>query len=173
MRKKTRTMTKKISCLLANPISTTPIYKNLRLTQTTCLKMTKKMIIIIEEIIYLANRKRGSNTLMKAKKIKKKITTILTTLVKELPRRDKEPLAAMIFSRKSINSHSSINKSMLEEGFKRNLIIIIELSDCRCPIVRKYLKGAVLRMVTKYGEISGRHYKTLARTIVKNKMQEA
>jgi len=79
----------------------------------------------------------------------------------------------MTFSRKSTNSHSSINKSMLEEGFRQNLIIIIEVPDYRCPIVRKYLKGAAQRMVTKSGEISGRHYKTLARTIVKNKIQEA
>ena len=45
-------MTKKISYLLANPIMTTLIYKNLRPTQMTCLTKTKKMIIIIEEIIY-------------------------------------------------------------------------------------------------------------------------
>jgi hypothetical protein len=58
------------------------------------------------------------------------------------------------------------------EGSRQNLIIIIELPDCRCPIVRKYLKGVAQLMVTKSGVISGRHYKTLARTIVKNKMQE-
>lgn len=133
--------------------------------------MMKKKIIIIEEIIFLANRKRGSNTLKKGKKTKKKITT-MKTQVNELLRRDREPLVVMTFSRKSINSHSSINKSMLE-GSTQNLIIIIELPDCRCPIVRKYLKGVALRMGTKYGVILGRHYKTLARTIVKNKMQEA
>jgi hypothetical protein len=165
-------MTKKISYLLVNPILTTLIYKNLRPTQTTCLMMKKMMIIIIEEITYLANRKRGSNILKKAKKIRRKITTITIMQENELPLRDKEPLAAMTFSRKSINSHSSINKSMQEEEFMQNLIII-EQPDYRCPIVRKYLKGAALRMGTKSGETSGRHYKTLARTIVKNKMQEA
>lgn len=133
-------------------------------------KMNK--IIIIIEIIYSANRKRGSNTLKKEKKIKKKITTMIMQ-TNGLLHRDKEPLAAMTSSRKNINSLSSINNSMLVEavGFKENSIIIIELLGCKCLIVRKYHKEVAQHTGIKSGETSGRHYKTLARTIVKNKMQ--
>lgn len=60
----------------------------------------------------------------------------------------------------------------MEEVSRGNSIIIIELPVCKCPIVREYLKGAARPMGTKSGGISGKHYKTLARTIVKNKMQE-
>lgn len=57
--------------------------------------MTKNKIIIIIEIIYSANRKKGSNTLKKGKRIKNKITK-MTLQAKGLPLKDREPLAAMI-----------------------------------------------------------------------------
>jgi len=167
------------TCLQENLKWSTLWYKNRRRIQTIWSMQKKKMKMRMrtttERITYWVSRKKGDS--IWRKKMRKRKTMITAEIMgeSERPRRDREPLAATIFLRKSIKWHTTSNKwlGLVEDLFPRtNSTIIIELLAFRCLTVKSFHKQAVLHTVIKYGEILGRHYKTSARTIARNKMEE-